>query len=408
MPLRCLTWNHRNAPVALRESLHIEEAAICGVLRALRADIPLEECALLCTCHRTELYFVPPAGVAAPDDTLAQRTAALLVQIAGAAVPPESAALLRGDAAVRHLFRVASGLESLAIGESQILGQVKAAYRLACEAGCNGFYTNACFHRAFRAGKRVRAQTRLGAAGISAADVAVAHAERALGGLAAKRVLVAGGGEIADLLLRALADRRPARVSVARRSPGRACAVPGIAVICEVPLDAIGRAAAEHDVLFSATASPGYVLTPAMLAEWPAGHALAIYDLALPRDVDPAVAALPGVVLHHLDTLAVTAPEGVAEEDIRAAEAIVDRAMEDYRAWRRELAAVPSIRRLIAISESVRQAELEKIAAALAGPERERMERVTHRMTQRILKAIADELKRIARDAPDAGPPPRA
>lgn len=408
MPLRCLTWSRRNTPLALRESLHIEEAAICGVLRALRAEIPLEECALLCTCHRTELYFVPPSSEAPPDETLAPRAAALLGQLAGAATAAENATLLRGDAAVRHLFRVAAGLESVALGESQILGQVKTAYRLACEAGCNGFYTNACFHRAFRAGKRVRAQTRLGTTGISAADVAVAHADHALGGLAGKRVLVAGGGEIADLLLRALAGRHPARVSVARRSPGRACAVPGTAMIHEVPLDAIGRAAGEHDVLFSATASPGHILTPAMLDSLPAGHALVVYDLALPRDVDPAVAALPGITLHHLDALADGAPNHLAEEDIRAAEAMVDRAVEDYRTWRKELAAVPSIRRLIAVSESVRRAELEKIAATLSDPERERMERVTRRMAQRILKAIADELKRIARDAPEAGTPPRA
>lgn len=400
MPITCLTINHTHAPLEVRESLHVPEPSVCGTLRALREEGLLAEGVLLCTCNRTELYFRPSNP---EDPDLPKRVLEELVRLTGAPMPPQDCALtLRGEAAARHLFRVAAGLESRVFGESEILGQVKTAYRLACEAGINGFFTNALFHRAFRAGKRVRTQTTLGAGRRSAGSLAVEDAARCLNGLAGHRVLVIGSGEIAGQVLDALEEYDFAALTVMGRNRARACALAEQHRAEARPLDQLPEAVEAADAVFSATASPDYWITPETLSARPADPPLRIYDLALPRDVDPAVGDLPGVTLIDLDRLVPAATrtgDAALETDIRAAEALVESAVDGYARWLCELHAVPSIQRLLRISEDAQRTEVDRAAANVPPEEAKRLDKLARRLSQRLMNDVINELKRTARDA---------
>lgn len=402
MPITCLTINHTHAPIAVRESLHVPEASVCAALQTLRDEALIAEGVLLCTCNRTELYFRPSDP---PDTELPRRVLDGLVRLTGApAPPPECALTLQGEAAVRHLFRVAAGLESRVLGENEILGQVKTAYRLACEAGTNGFYTNALFHRAFRAGKRVRARTESGAGSSSAGNLAVEDAARRMGGLTGRRALVIGSGEMADRVLQTLEEHALAELAVLSRNRARACALAGRHRADAQPLDRLPAALMSCDVVFCATASPDYLITPEMLSARPAASPLWIYDLAMPRDADPALGNLPGISLIDLD--AITPGPDSAETDrilyetgIKAAESIIEMAVDGYTRWLCELHAVPSIQRLLALCENARRAEVARAAVELPPEETHRLEKLARRLSQRLMNDIIEELKRTARVA---------
>ena len=405
MPIACLTINHTHASIEVRESLHVPEALVCAALQALRDEALIAEGVLLCTCNRTELYFRPSD----PSDTgLPQRVLDELVRLAGApAPPPECVLTLQGEAAVRHLFRVAAGLESRVLGENEILGQVKTAYRLACEAGTNGFYSNALFHRAFRAGKRVRARNEGGAGPFSAGNLAVEDAAGRMGGLAGRRALVIGSGEMADRVLQTLEEHALAKLAVLSRNRVRACALAARHRAEAQPIDRLAVALEVCDVVFCATASPDYLIRPEMLAARPAASPLWIYDLAMPRDADPAVGNLPGIHLADLDAI----PPGpipaetarlLHETGIGAAESIIEMAVDGYTRWLCELHAVPSIQRLLALCENARRAEVARAAVELPPEETHRLEKLARRLSQRLMNDIIEELKRTARDAAGA------
>jgi glutamyl-tRNA reductase len=399
MPLTCLTRNHTNTPLELRETLHFPENQICGVLKRLYAEDGVDECALLCTCNRTELYLVT-----SPDADLEGLTGLLGRLGNEPTLSSSSVGILHSDAAVRHLFRVAAGLESLVLGENEILGQVKSAYRLACQAQTNGYFINETFHRAFRVGKRVRNETSLCQGSTSVGTVAVAQAEEELGGFDGRRVLIVGAGEVAHMVARGLRTRFQGPLTICSRSSRRAEPLAREFSADAAAIEDLPELLPLHDVVFSATASPNYVLTPTTFAAVDADEPLVIYDLALPRDVDPAAGALAGVTVHNLDAIQprVTRTLAEREREVPRAEAVVEEALSDYQDWRKELAAVPSIRRLLEIAEQVRAAETNRLRDLMNPSDVPVLERGTHRMLQNLMKAIVDELKRTARDAVDS------
>jgi len=404
MGLVCLTRNFIHAPLAERERLHLPEKEIVSALQTLRSEVGLGECVLLCTCNRTELYFDGPA------DRRTGPALAALGRLAGAPeVRPESMPLLQGEEAIRHLFRLAAGLESLVVGENQILGQLKTAYRLACEAQTGGFFVNEWFHRAFRTGKRVRTETALCSGGTSVGTVAVEHAAAACD-LSSRRALIVGAGEISELVLRALATRGPRALTLCNRTIGRGPA----SLLAKrhsarlTPLEELPAELLRHDLVFSATASPDFVLRAdavrAAAAHRRPDDPLRLYDLALPRDIEPEAAAFAGVLLVVLDDLAPFVRETLDSRtrEIPRAEAIVEAAVGDYAAWRHELAAVPSIRRLLNIAEAARREEASRLAGHLPPAALAESERSQRRLVQNLMRNIIEELKRTARESAHA------
>ncbi|MFW5856336.1 MAG: glutamyl-tRNA reductase [Planctomycetota bacterium] len=396
IPFVCISRDHTNTPVAIRERLTVPADAIVGLLQALRDDDGAEEAVLACTCNRTELYLAGPEDPD-PDGALA-RLAALFDPALWAR---DATAVFRGADAVRRLYRVAAGMESRVLGESQILGQIKTAYSLACEAGANGFYTNELFHRAFRLGKTVRSATGFSTGGTSVGTVAVDDAAERFGPLAGKTVLVVGAGEIARLVLRALAAHRPGRVLLANRGRHGAAALARTLDAEPLGLDALPAALGDADLVFSATASPAPVLRRADLPDRTADRPLAIYDLALPRDAEPALAEAPHVTLVDLDAIGEHVETHLDERaaQVPAVERLVEDALAGTLAWHEELAAVPSIRRLLknARTEAVRLHRL--LRDRLPDAEAPAIEREVRRITQRFLHAAVTELKETARHA---------
>ncbi|MEA3367952.1 MAG: glutamyl-tRNA reductase, partial [Planctomycetota bacterium] len=340
--------SHHTAPVAVREALALAPDQALALLRRVHADRAYDEALVLSTCNRTEFYVVPRRD--GPEDTRAD----LLARIGRARdVPPpapDPAILHRRDdtEAVRHLFRVAASLESQIVGESEILGQVKDAYRLAVEARTTGFLLNRLLHRALRVGKRVRTETALeqGSAGVPQA--AVELAEHIFAGLEAKTVLLVGAGQTAEAAARALLARGAGRLIVANRTLQRAQqlalalgdvrAPEGPRPAAEaVDLDALPEAVAQADLVITSTGATEPVLTHAALA--PAlgrrTEPVMIVDIAVPRDVDPRLGRLESVYLYDLDDLDRLVERNLERRraEIPRAEAIVDDEVDQFERW---------------------------------------------------------------------------
>ncbi len=401
--------SHRTAPVAVRERVAVPGELTGRVLRALRAGRAVEEAVVLDTCNRTELYAVAPAEADLPGLFLAA------VGQAKDAPPPEldPAVVYRhdGSAAVRHLLRVAASLDSQIVGENEILGQVKRAFRLAVEARTTRLLTNRLFHAAFRAGKRVRTETDLGRGASSVARAAVDLAGQVFGSLAERTVLLVGAGEAAADAARTLLAAEATRLLVTNRTPeraealvasvlaprGEACApeeaktpaVPEGVTATVRPYDALAEAAAEADLVCCSTGAEAPVLTKAALAAalGRSDRSLVVLDLAVPRDVEPAASELPNVFLYTLDDL-----DRLVERNLEARRAEVPRAeaiVEDEAAalarWTASRGAVPTVRELLAHVERLRADEVRQHAREFADADREHLDAFTQHLVKRLL-----------------------
>lgn len=315
--------SHRHAPLALREKLALPPAR-AEELHARLADARLPELALLNTCNRVEFY-----GVAAtPADLDALEAAFRAVVGLDAAEFAAVRAHGVGAAAIRHLVSVAAGLESQLLGENEIFGQVKDAYAEAQAAGRVGPVLNRVFQKAFQAAKHVRTHTALNEGQVSVANVAVELALTIFGDLASARVLLLGAGDIGEKTAKAFQSRGAGALTVSSRTPERALALASALDATALPFEHFARHLGDFDIVVGSTAAPDLVVR---LADVAAAHArrrarpLLFLDLALPRDIDPAVADLENVYLYNLDDLARIAAQNLAarEAEVGRARAIV-------------------------------------------------------------------------------------
>ena len=361
--------SHHHAPLEVRERLYLQGGQAAG----LAAE--LGEAVVLSTCNRTEVYLL-----AADSDAVRK-------ELEGRSGLELGGVLARWDdgEAVSHLFRVAAGLDSLVPGESQILGQVRDAYDSARRAGATGPLLNRLFEEALRAGKRVRTEAKLHELPESVAASAVELAALELGGVEAKRVLLFGAGRMSELAARDLRGRGAEVVvssrtlesaqDLADRVGGRAAAFDAVAV--ELP---------EADIVISATRCPYPILHAEAVRtrEKP----LVLVDVAVPRDLDPAIGELDGCTLFDIDALG----EGLVgrEEDVREAEAIVAEEAARFAEWRRARDAAGAIRDLRERAEEIRSEELARAGSRLADlspRERETVETLTTQIVNKLLHA---------------------
>lgn len=305
MELFCLGLSHHTADVSLRERFVVPEADVPRFLGALRAEGELAECVLLSTCNRVEVYgAVEDAGPAAAG------CAALLRRQAGVSA---DFYLHEGSEAARHLIRVSAGLDSMVLGETEILGQVKDAYALARSAGATGPVLNRLFQHSFRAAKEVRSSTGITRGAVSVGAAAGHLAVRALGDLGGCRALLLGAGEAGTLVARSLKARGVRDLAVANRTASRAAQLAAELGGRSVDFSAWRDLLPGLDIVVACAAAPSRLLAAADLAPIMAarpGRPLFVLDLAVPRDFDPGIRGVPGVDWHDVDSLRSLAREG--------------------------------------------------------------------------------------------------
>ena len=319
--LLLLGVSHKTAPVAVRERLAVEPEAIAAALVELTALSPVREAAMISTCNRVELY------VAADDaDRAAAELAGVLARRAGVAVGDIAEHLYqhRDSAAVRHLFRVASSLDSLVIGEPQILGQTKQAYDAAVQHGTAGAVLRACFEEgAFRVARRVRRETAIARNPVSVSSVAVEFARQVVGDFSRKRVLIVGAGKMSELAARTLRTHG-ATLTVINRTRARADEMAQRFGADVADWNDLQGALANADIVIASTGAQRPVLTLDLLKQVRKarrGRQLCILDIAVPRDVEPEVGKLDGIYLFDIDDLQKQASDHRAEREEEAAEA---------------------------------------------------------------------------------------
>ncbi len=406
MPVVCLGLNHKTAPLHLREQLAFSADQARAALARLGCGPQaggLRELVVLSTCNRMELYAHAAEGEAA---TVREALFALLEAAHGLSLQAQHGHFywLRDLDAARHLFRVAAGLDSLVIGEPQILGQVTQALELARGQGAVGPLLERLFQQAIHTGKRARSETRISHNPASVASLAAAQAQRAVGALSAAQVVVLGAGEMAELAVEALRKRGAERVLVVNRTLARARQLAerwgGEAATFEQLEEALQRA----DVLISSTGAPHTLVHVDMAARalWPRPHRpLVVVDIAVPRDVDPAVGQLPNVHLYDMDSLNRHLQDSLAERRREAprVEAIVAEELETFAAWLRSLEVLPLIAEWSARAEALRQAEVEKTLRRLPGLSAEEQARIEKMSRALVKKLLAPALRQLRLEA---------
>jgi glutamyl-tRNA reductase len=388
---------HPSAPLPIRERLALSPDG-CGALLARARDAGVGEAVVLATCGRTELYAAGAASAPDPDALAAYLAEAGGVPLAEVAPYLERR---RDHEAIAHLLRVASGAGALVLGESEILGQVARAHRRAAATGAAGPILGRVFGGAVRAGRRARVETAIGRAAVSIPSVAVEVVLRALGPLEGRTVVVLGAGETSALAVRAFLARGAAPPVVINRTLEHAEALAARFGAQALPLDRLASCLEDADVIVASTGAPHPLLSAdAVRRVLPgrAGRPLAIVDMGVPRDVDPAVRDLAGVYYFDLDDLARAADENLngRRTELPRVEAIVADETGRLLAWMRAAAVTPAIASLRSRAEAIRQAE---IARALRGlrtlstVERQTLEAFSKSLVKKILHDPTRALK---------------
>jgi glutamyl-tRNA reductase len=394
--------SHRTAPVELRECVDFSRHGVEAALSALTARGFAREAVVLSTCNRAEVYAV------AEHDAADALTAFFSDYHQ---VPPaqmsEHLYVRRAADAAHHLFRVAAGLDSLVVGEPQILGQVKSAYAIAHEHQTTGPLTNRLFHSAFAVGKRVRSETGLGQGAVSVSYAAIALARKIFGELAGLSVLILGAGEMAKLTGVHLRAHKVRQITIASRTLTTAQALAEHLEGVAVPWTELDAALGAADIVITATGATQAVLTRARVEAVMRPRRrrpLFVIDIALPRDVEAAVGDLDQVFLYNLDDLRAIVNDNLARRTavLERGEAIVREEVSRFAAWMQSREIIPTVVALRQRFESIRQSELTRLAPKLSGlpPEaRARVDEITHLIVEKLLLTPTEQLKAVSDEA---------
>ena len=407
--------NHNTAPLEVRERLAIPGARLAEATRALVHQPGVREAMIVSTCNRVELLTsMDPAGALIELETggVGQRLQQFLQEFF--AVAPNSLTPhlyeYREREAVRHLFRVASSLDSLVVGEAQILGQVKESWSIAREVGAIAETLDPLLQRAFSVAKKVRTETQIGSSSVSVASVAVDLARKIFGTLHGKQVLIVGAGKMSELAARHLIQQGASTVLIANRTESRArqlAADLDTRIPTQIiPFDSLSSQAHRADIVITSTGAGGArkLFTPAHGREFlerRRNRPMFFIDIAVPRDVDPGLNEVDGCFVYDIDDLQQVAITNLASrsKEAAAAEAIVSREVERYHARLSELDAVPAIRALQRQAEEVRQAELARSLVKLGGltpTQREAVDVMTRSITAKLLHAPMTAIRSAA------------
>ncbi len=390
----CLGLSHHTAPVELREQLSCSLLEIEPCLTELTA---VTELVLISTCNRIELYAAAKPSAACPRTELLQLLSDMQ-NIPVADFVEHTYALADGEA-VSHLLYVAAGLDSMVLGEPQILGQVTDAYMTAVAQHTSGPILDTLFKTAIRTGKRVRTETAISSNPASVSSVSIALAQRVLGDLQAKRTLVLGMGEMGKLALKALRNRGITQVSVANRTKEKAETAVSNFDGRAYGLDDLCQAIAEADVLITAASTPAPIVGINCIAE--RKRPLVIVDIAVPRNVDTAVANLPHVHLFDVDDLQATLDESLAarQAEVPCVEAIILQEKDNFNTQLRELTVKPLIVDMRRKADQIREAELERTLRHLGELDPQTLAHIQHFSRSLVNKLLHEPTLRLKEKA---------
>ena len=359
--------NHKTAPVELRERVSFSADQAQRAAEELRSRGVLSETLVLSTCNRSELYGVPPES--SSDSAAAMELFLATFHHVDPSVLSSSLYRRRDHDAVRHLFRVASGLDSMLLGEAEILGQVREAYRIALDLGATGPVLNRMFQNALEVGKRVRTETEIGKKPVSVAFAGVKLAERIFGSLKGHSALILGAGATGEQVMDHLRDRGISHLRVANRSRERAKELAARMGAEVVDWESLNASLAWPDMIVSSVASEEPVLKRAMLERAMAARAnrsLLLVDLGMPRNIEPSAADLYNVYLYDMDHLSEVVEQNkkARQDEVPRAEAIVQEQVEKFQKWQSGVEASAVVGALRARLASEREAFLRERLAA--------------------------------------------
>lgn len=398
MPFIALGLNHQTAPIALRETVAVDAGQLPEALKTLQALNGVHEAAILSTCNRTEIYAHIDTGVEA------QLLQWLSQQHGLSADSLQTYCYQHHDAlAVKHLFRVAAGLDSLILGEPQILGQVKMAWQAARDARSVSGMLDRLFQQTFSVAKRVRTDTRIGAHPVSVAFAAVRMAQRLFTEMDRAAVMLIGAGDTIELAARHLSDAKVKRLLIANRTLEHAQTLASQHGGVALPLHDIDRHLSEADIIISATASREPVLNKQMIltALKARKHKpMFLLDLAVPRDIAADVAELPDVYLYTVDDLEQVIEDNRASrrEAANEAEVIIDLQVQHFVAWSQAQGNQNALKKLRSSGEQTRDALLEQAREQLANGQDPKivLELLAHQLTNKLLHAPSAALRQAA------------
>jgi glutamyl-tRNA reductase len=404
MSLALIGLNHKTAPLALRERIAINRDDLPEATRALAAMPGVAECMIVSTCNRVEML----AAVEGPEVELAAFVAEHF-GIDAAEVEPHLYRY-RDHEAVRHLFRMAASLDSMVVGESQILGQVKEAFQTARTAGTVAGQLEHLLQSAFAAAKKARTETGIGANSVSIASVAVDLARKIFGSLEGRTVFLVGAGKMSELAARHLTQQGVGSILVTNRTVERARRmaeeIQGRIVPRVVPFEELYEAAAEADIVISSTGAPHHIFTPKHGQDFlrkRRNRPMFFIDIAVPRDVDPAMNDLDGIFVYDVDDLQQVAAAHMEERSREAsdAETLIEHEVERFQLKLRAVNVAPAIVALQQRAEEIRKSEFERMGAKLASltPEqRTVVEALTRGLVNKFLHPPMQALKQAARE----------
>lgn len=405
--LHLVGLSHRTAPVELREKLHVPEDGVVEALRRLAGRSGVEECYILSTCNRVEVLVRE-----AEEDRGGEQVVEFLVERGGIAAAELRPCLYhhRGFEAVRHLFRVAASLDSMIVGEPQIVHQVRAALQAARTAGTVGSVLNPALDKSLSVARRIRSETELAQHAVSISYAAVELARKIFGELDGRRAMLLGAGEMSELAAKHLLKHGVDALQVANRSPQRAERLAARFGGRVVRWDRVLDELVDSDIVLASTAAPHPVIeAPAVQRVMPLRRYRPVFfiDIAVPRDIDPAVNDIDNAYLYDVDDLEAVVEENkaVREREAGIAERMIDEEVEAFRAQVRSWSVTPTIVGLREHGEQLLEAELERHSGSLVGltaEQRRAVEAVGRGLLQKLLHAPIEALKDDARDGDGA------
>jgi glutamyl-tRNA reductase len=354
--------NHKTAPIEIRECLAFSQAETSQALEALRGHPAIEEAILFSTCNRVEILFTTERDAAAIDACKEFLSRSKNVPYENF---QDALYVYKGDEAVRHLFRVASSLDSMIVGEPQILGQIKEAYRMATEKKSTAVVLNRLLHRSFFVAKRVRTETGIGDRAVSISYAAIELGRKIFGSLEQKKILLIGAGEMAELAVEHLIRNRAGDIYVANRTFERGVALARRFRGTAVRFEEIAEMLETVDVIISSTGSTEFIIGPETLKgrmRRRRNRPLFFIDIAVPRDIDPALNRLDNVYVYDIDDLKSITDENIQDRNREAVrgERIIDEAVIQFRKWCDSLSVVPTIVLLRNKLDAIADAEIKR------------------------------------------------
>lgn len=393
-----LGLNHKTAPIELRECIAFSPDQTAAALASLKNEPTVNEVLLFSTCNRVEVLLVTKQVSEAVDTT--KRLIARFNRIN----LPEFENILyihTGDQAVRHIFRVAASLDSMVVGEPQILGQIKQAYRLATQERTTGVVLNRLLHRAFFVAKRIRSETGIGGHAVSISYAAIELGRKIFGSLEGKKILLIGAGEMAELAVTHLIRNRAGDILVTNRTFERAVELSRRFRGRPIRFEELFASLADVDIVISSTGAPDFVVKREHLKgvlRKRRNRPLFFIDIAVPRDIDPLINRLSNTYVYDIDDLNGVIDDNIEDRQREAVkgERIVDEAVINFRKWYDSLNVVPTIKALRKKLEDIAAVEVKKTlqAGGLSDEGRHAVERMTQAMINKILHDPTDVLKR--------------